>query len=157
MKFFIKGHAFAFIGLERIGGIMVYDVTTPAAPKFVQYVNTRDFSGDPESGTAGDLGPEGLIFIPKTESPGEKPLLVVGYEVSGSTSIYEINADDLLSAGDIDGDGDVDRDDVNIIKDHLGETAGVCPECDIDGDGVITIPDAGKLVKMCTRPRCLCK
>ena len=44
----INGHTFAFIGLERIGGIMVYDVTTPAAPKFVQYINTRDFSGDPE-------------------------------------------------------------------------------------------------------------
>ena len=88
----INGHTFAFIGLERIGGIMVYDVTMPVAPKFVQYINTRDFSGDPESGTAGDLGPEGLIFIPGTESPSGKPLLVVGYEVSGSTSIYEINS-----------------------------------------------------------------
>ena len=153
----IKGHTFAFIGLERIGGIMVYDVTTPAAPKFVQYINTRDFSGDPESGTAGDLGPEGLIFIPETESPSGKPLLIVGYEVSGSTSIYEINADDLLFAGDLDGDGDVDRDDVNIIKAHLGEPASVCPECDIDGDGVITILDARKLVKMCTCPRCFCE
>lgn len=153
----INGHTFAFIGLERIGGIMVYDVTTPAAPKFVQYINTRDFSGDPESGTAGDLGPEGLIFIPETESPSGKPLLIVGYEVSGSTSIYEINADDLLFAGDLDGDGDVDRDDVNIIKAHLGEPASVCPECDIDGDGVITILDARKLVKMCTCPRCFCE
>jgi Choice-of-anchor I domain len=153
----INGHTFAFIGLERIGGIMVYDVTTPAAPKFVQYINTRDFSGDPESGTSGDLGPEGLIFIPETESPIGKPLLVVGYEVSGSTGIYEINADDLLFAGDLGGDGDVDRDDVNIIKAHLGEPASVCPECDIDGDGVITILDARKLVKMCTCPRCLCE
>lgn len=153
----INGHTFAFIGLERIGGIMVYDVTTPAAPKFVQYINTRNFSGDLESGTSGDLGPEGLIFIPETESPIGKPLLVVGYEVSGSTGIYEINADDLLFAGDLDGDGDVDRDDVNIIKAHLGEPASVCPECDIDGDGVITILDARKLVKMCTCPRCLCE
>ncbi len=152
----IKGHTFAFIGLERIGGVMVYDMTTPAAPKFVQYINSRDFSGDPASGTAGDLGPEGLIFIPETESPSGKPLLVVAYEVSGSTSIYEINADDLLPSGDLDGDGDVDRDDISIIRVHRGQQASVCPECDIDGDGVITVRDARKLVKMCTRPRCRC-
>ena len=153
----IKGHTFAFIGLERIGGIMVYDVTTPAAPKFVQYINTRDFSGDPESGTAGDLGPEGLIFIPESQSPNGKPLLVVAYEVSGSTSIYEINADNLLPAGDLDKDGDVDRNDVNIIKSHRKLPASQCPECDIDGDGVITVRDARKLVGMCTRPRCTCE
>ena len=41
---------------------------------------------------------------------------------------------------------------VNIIRAHLGEPAGICPECDIDGNGVITIPDARKLVKMCTCP-----
>ena len=152
----IKGHTFAFIGLERIGGVMVYDMTTPAAPKFVQYINSRDFSGDPASGTAGDLGPEGLIFIPETESPSGKPLLVVAYEVSGSTSIYEINADDLLPSGDLDGDGDVDRDDISIIRVHRGQPASVCPECDIDSDGVITVRDARKLVKMCTRPRCRC-
>ena len=136
---------------------MLYDVTTPAAPKFVQYINTRNFNGNPESGTAGDLGPEGLIFIPETQSPNGKPLLVVAYEVSGSTSIYEINADNLLPAGDMDGDGDVDRDDIGIIRSHRGEPASVCFECDIDGDGVITIRDARKLVKMCTRPRCACE
>ena len=152
----INGHTFAFVGLERIGGIMVYDVTTPAAPKFVQYVNSRNFSGDPASDTAGDLGPEGLIFIPETESPNGKPLLVVAYEVSGSTSIYEINADDLLPAGDLDGDGDVDRDDISIIKAHRGQPASTCPKCDIDEDGIITVLDARKLVRMCTCPRCLC-
>jgi 3-phytase len=61
------------------------------------------------------------------------------------------------TAGDIDGDGDVDRDDINIIRSHRGEPASLCPECDIDGDGVITVRDARKLVKICTRPRCLCE
>jgi len=45
---------YAFIGLERIGGIMVYDVTTPRSPEFIQYINTRDFLADPESSEAGD-------------------------------------------------------------------------------------------------------
>ena len=85
---------FAFIGLERVGGIMVYDVTTPASPSFVQYINSRDFKATTEQielGQAGDLGPEGLVFIPAKDSPNQKPLLVVGHEVSGSTTIYQVN------------------------------------------------------------------
>jgi hypothetical protein len=56
----------------------------------VDYVNTRDFSGDPEAGTAGDLGPEGLLFIPKDQSPSGKPLLVACHEVSGSVTVFQI-------------------------------------------------------------------
>lgn len=85
---------FAFIGLERVGGIMVYDVSTPASPVFVQYINSRDFKATTaqiEMGQAGDLGPEGLVFIPAKDSPNAKPLLVVGHEVSGSTTIYQVN------------------------------------------------------------------
>ena len=85
---------FAFIGLERVGGIIVYDVTTPASPSFVQYINSRDFKATTEQielGQAGDLGPEGLVFIPAKDSPNQKPLLVVGHEVSGSTTIYQVN------------------------------------------------------------------
>src|SRR5690606_37160828 len=85
---------FAFIGLERVGGIMVYDESTPASPSFVQYINSRDFKATTEQiemDQAGDLGPEGLVFIPAKDSPNAKPLLVVGHEVSGSTTIYQVN------------------------------------------------------------------
>lgn len=75
---------FAFVGLERIGGVMVYDVSVPAAPVFVSYLNTR-------SGTTGDRGPEGLSLIPADKSPNGKPLLIVGNEVSGTTAIYQLN------------------------------------------------------------------
>ena len=34
---------YAFVGLERDSGIVVFDVTTPAAPAFVTYVNNRKF------------------------------------------------------------------------------------------------------------------
>ncbi|WP_017523306.1 choice-of-anchor I family protein [Pusillimonas noertemannii] len=85
---------FAFIGLERMGGIMVYDVTDPAAPVFVDYYNSRsDWSTeDVESvaGSAGDLGPEGLKFVPAAQSPNGQPLLIVGNEVSGTTSVYDL-------------------------------------------------------------------
>ena len=86
----ILNRYFAFIGLERVGGIMVYDITNPYDVKFVQYVNNRTFNGDPASDTTGDLGPEGLHVIPRHKSPNGYPLLVVGNEVSGSTTIYNI-------------------------------------------------------------------
>jgi hypothetical protein len=75
---------FAFIGLERVGGVMVYDVTTPTAPTFVTYAN-------PRTGTTGDNGPEGLTFIPARQSPNGQPLLVVGNETSGTTAIFRLN------------------------------------------------------------------
>ncbi|NWF49925.1 MAG: T9SS type A sorting domain-containing protein [Ignavibacteriaceae bacterium] len=87
----ILNRNFAFIGLERIGGVVVYDITNPSDPSFVQYINSRDFSGNPAAGTAGDLGPEGLLFIPFNRSPNLKPLLVVGNEISGSISIFQVN------------------------------------------------------------------
>ena len=87
----VGDRTYAFIGLERIGGIMVYDVTDPTAPSFVEYTNTRDFSGDAEAGTAGDLAPEGLLFIPAEDSPNGAPLLVVTSEVSGSTVVFEVS------------------------------------------------------------------
>ena len=75
---------YAFIGLERVGGVMVYDVSKPTAPTFVSYLNTRN-------GATGDRGPEGLAFIAAKHSPNGKPLLVVGNEVSGTTAIFQIN------------------------------------------------------------------
>ncbi len=58
--------------------------------------------------------------------------------------------------GDLDHDGDVDRDDVNIVMGYRNQSAEVCPECDIDGDGKITVLDARKVIIMCTCPRCVC-
>ncbi|MFZ9739961.1 MAG: choice-of-anchor I family protein, partial [Prochlorotrichaceae cyanobacterium] len=82
----IGARTYAFIGLERVGGVMVYDVTVPTAPTFVQYLNDRDFTADPET-TATDSGPEGLLFIPAADSPNGENLLVVSNEVSQTVSI----------------------------------------------------------------------
>jgi 2',3'-cyclic-nucleotide 2'-phosphodiesterase/3'-nucleotidase/5'-nucleotidase len=86
----VDDRIYAFIGLERIGGVMVYDITDPMAVTFVTYVNNRDFSGDAAGGTAGDLGPEGLLFIPAESSPNGANLLIVNNEISGTTTIYQI-------------------------------------------------------------------
>ena len=86
----VCGRTYAFVGLERIGGVVVYDVSDPRQPAFVQYVNTRDFSGNAAAGTAGDLGPEGLLFIDSWDSPTGRPLLVTANEISGTTRLFEI-------------------------------------------------------------------
>ena len=91
----IGDRTFAFIGLERVGGIMTYDITDPFAPFFIDYVNNRDFFGDPELGTAGDLGPEGLLFIGATDSPTQAPLIIATNEVSGTTTLFAIEEESV--------------------------------------------------------------
>jgi len=81
----IDGQTYAFIALERIGGIMVYDVTVPTTPVFVQYVNNRDVNQ-----VGGDLAPEGLAFVSADQSPTGVPMLVVSNEVSSTVTVYEI-------------------------------------------------------------------
>ena len=87
----VAGRTLAFVGLERIGGIAVYDISDPLDVAIVSYVNTRNFNGSFNFATSGDLGPEGVTFISAENSPNGKPLLAVAHEVSGSTTLYQIN------------------------------------------------------------------
>ncbi|WP_212743334.1 choice-of-anchor I family protein [Brevibacterium sp. 2SA] len=105
----VGGTTYAFIGFERVGGIAAYDLSDPAQPTFATYFNNRDFSvsvedeietaEDPAAllASAGDLGPEGITFLSPDESPSGQAALVVGSEVSGTTSIYSIA--DLSNGG----------------------------------------------------------
>ncbi len=83
----VAGRSYAFVGLERIGGVMVYDVTDPAAPQFVDYQNPRDFDGD---ALGPDSGPEVLRFIDAKDSPTGAPLLVVANEVTGTVTLWRL-------------------------------------------------------------------
>lgn len=91
----IGNKTFAFIGLERIGGVMLYDISSPTKPVFVQYINTKNFDLADEdllnTAAAGDLGPEGLVFISAKDSPNGEPLLMLSNEVSGTTAIFQID------------------------------------------------------------------
>ncbi len=99
------GRTIAFIGLERIGGIISYDITDPFNPFFLDYVNNRDFSvdfnlneeGDPDPtdeqlAAVGDLGLEGLLFIGANESPNGNPLVVTANETSGTLSVFAVES-----------------------------------------------------------------
>jgi len=88
---------FVYIGLERVGGIMVYEVTDPNNPVFVEYIINRDFTVEADSSAAGDLGPEGLLVISKADSPTGEVLLISSNEVSGNISIFEIESEPSTS------------------------------------------------------------
>lgn len=97
----INGKHYAFIGLERQGGIMVYDVTQPMNASFISYLNNRDFTqpvctkvdedGDCDNDTynskAGDLGPESIKYFTRSGNH----FIAIGNEVSGSTSVYRVD------------------------------------------------------------------
>ena len=87
---YVNGVPYAFIGLERQGGFMVYDLSNPANPQFVTYHTDRNFDGDPAKDTAGELAPEGMVFIDAAHSPSGNAMLVVASEVSGSTKFYDL-------------------------------------------------------------------
>jgi hypothetical protein len=88
------GRTYAFIVLERVGGVVTYDVSDPKKPTFEHYINRRDFSVNVNATNflaAGDLGPEGIIFIDEDDSPNDKPLVVIANEISGTTTIFQVN------------------------------------------------------------------
>lgn len=78
----IEDHTYAFIGLERQNSIMVYDITNPWDVEFITYYN--------DNNTTGDVAPEIIKFVSADESPNGNPILLVGYEVSGTLAIIEI-------------------------------------------------------------------
>jgi hypothetical protein len=90
------GRTLAFVGLERIGGVMAFDITEPSSPQYLDYLNTSKFSGvgganfNTGGSPAGDVSPEGVLFISATDSPNGSPLLLVANELSGTTSVYKI-------------------------------------------------------------------
>ncbi|AGP78910.1 alkaline phosphatase [Alteromonas mediterranea 615] len=88
----VGDRTYAFIGTERMGGIFVYDVTNPYDVQFAEYVINRDLTeGLTADDVIGDLAPESLVFVSAEDSPSGVPLLVVGNEVSGTVTVWQIN------------------------------------------------------------------
>ena len=67
-----------FVGLERANAVIVFELSNPQKPNFVQWLNTG-------------VGPEGVLFVPANESPNGKSLLIVSNEVDGTVKIYSTN------------------------------------------------------------------
>ena len=108
----VNGRTYAFVALERIGGVMVYDITDPARVSYVNYINSRDFAAtvpgsenDDKLVTGGDVAPEGLAFVSDSVSPTGKPLLLAACEVSGTLAVYELTGTQSGNGGGGSGSG----------------------------------------------------
>ncbi len=77
----VGGQTYAFVALERSNITLAFDITDPAN---VSYTGAAY--------NAGDVSPEGLLFIPAADSPSGKDLLVTSNEVSGTVTVYEVDA-----------------------------------------------------------------
>lgn len=88
----VFGSKYAFIALERMGGIMIYNIDDPTNPVFDSYILDRDFTVAASSSAAGDLGPEYLSYISAAQSPSGYPLLVVSNEISGTVTVYQMGS-----------------------------------------------------------------
>tara|TARA_R110002126_G_scaffold43555_24_gene124964 strand:- start:3097 stop:4947 length:1851 start_codon:yes stop_codon:yes gene_type:complete len=105
----IEGRTYAFIAQERSGDLFIYDVTNPFQAAFVSHYINRDFTANfeldddltepcdvaegldcTEVPLAGDLGPESIKFVSASDSPNGNPLLIIGNEVSGSVTVYQV-------------------------------------------------------------------
>ncbi|TMO28268.1 choice-of-anchor I family protein [Pseudoalteromonas sp. S4741] len=84
----VGNRLFAFVGLERMSGIMVFDITNPYDVKFQDYFYNRGL--EPSADISGDLAPEGMTFVPAAQSATNEALLIVGNEISGSIAVWEI-------------------------------------------------------------------
>ncbi|WP_265427063.1 choice-of-anchor I family protein [Chryseobacterium sp. YIM B08800] len=92
----IAGQTFAFITLERTGGVMVYNVTNPNNVTFADYKHSRSTSA-----FGGDNGPEGIIYIAPENTTTNKGYVIVANEISGTLSMYEVQPSASLATGEV--------------------------------------------------------
>ena len=92
----INGQTFAFITLERTGGVMAYNVTDPNNPTFTDYKNSRSTSA-----YGGDNGPEGITYIAPENSTTGKGYVIIANEISGTLSMYEVAPSPTLATGEV--------------------------------------------------------
>lgn len=95
----IDGTPYAFLGLERIGGVVAINLANPSAPVITDYVNSRTLGEE----AGGDLGPEGILYLPPVVGETvavDTGLVIVANEVSGTLSIYTIDQDVVSSVSD---------------------------------------------------------
>lgn len=82
-----NGHTYVFAALERVGGVMIFNVDTPTSPIYVGYANNRSASNP----NGPDLGAEGIIIIDAQDSPNGQNLVLLANEVSSTLSVYQMN------------------------------------------------------------------
>jgi hypothetical protein len=70
---------YAFLASERQGGLFAYELGAAGAT-FRDYLNTRP----------ADLGPEGVLFVPRHDSPTRRAMLLVTNEITGTIAAIDV-------------------------------------------------------------------
>ncbi|WP_300357363.1 choice-of-anchor I family protein [Fluviicola sp.] len=83
---FINGNHYLFVSLERVGGVMLFNVDVPSAPVYVGYYNNRSLASN-----GPDRGAEGIIIIKKEDSPTGNDIVILANEISSTLSIFDVN------------------------------------------------------------------
>ena len=155
----VDGQLYAFIALERTGGIMVYNVSDPADATFERYITVEE-----------DISPEGLRFVDADDSPTGQPLLLIANEGSDSLSIVSLLPEEVAiydiqgaqhrspyegevvrTAGiitaidsngfylqDAAGDGDIATSDAIFVFTGFGGTSGLAVADEVRLDGTVS-------------------
>lgn len=115
---------------------------------------SKDTSGNWTDAVKGNSGGMGKFVIGAFKST--YALGTYGIDPETHTVWAVINHDGEFavaqsSAGDQDGDGDIDNDDVSMVSAFKNKPAEAKPSADLDNDGKITVLDARKLALICTK------
>lgn len=99
------GTVIAVAGMERQNGVIIVDITNPASPQVIRYINDSD---------KGLISPETVTIVDAADSPTGTSVAIVGYEgiidssVAGGVGVYEINPSSfrlqVLHASDMEAD-----------------------------------------------------
>lgn len=91
----VDGKTYAFVGLERVGGLMVWDVSAPTDAKFVRYI----------APTSSDYGPEVVKVVSAADSPTGRAFVMTANEISGSVTVYDLEDPGITKISEVQGTG----------------------------------------------------
>jgi hypothetical protein len=141
---FIAGSHYVFVSMERVGGVMAFNVDQPQTPVFAGYYNNRTAAHN-----GPDLGAEGIIYIPADQSPNGNKLVILANEVSSTLSVYQVQTCAELANATITASADVfcagGSADLGIAGDADNEVQWLKDGAAITGEtsNMLTVTEAG--------------
>lgn len=87
---------YLFVSLERVGGVMIFNINQPATPVYVGYYNNRFLATN-----GPDRGAEGIIYISAEASPNNESIVILANEVSSTLSVFQVNTCAELAGAEI--------------------------------------------------------
>jgi 2',3'-cyclic-nucleotide 2'-phosphodiesterase (5'-nucleotidase family)/predicted extracellular nuclease len=124
----VGGRLYAFIGLERDSGIMLYDISEPENAFFVNYIPPLHVDNAAE-GEPAQHSPEVIAFISEEESGTGNAQIAVSYEVSGTTAVYDLTSiNPIVTIPEIQGEGHISEYEGRTVT-----TTGIVTAVDTNG------------------------